>query len=46
MVDGNVYRENVLPSERAWAYRMYLEAEKKQAGTTCQKFAENFGKFP
>lgn len=22
MVDGNVYRENVLPSERAWAYRM------------------------
>lgn len=28
MVDGNVQRENVLPSERAWAYRMYLEADK------------------
>lgn len=32
MVDGNVQRENVLPSERAWAYRMYLEADKKRAG--------------
>ena len=44
MVDGNVYRENVLPSERAWAYRMYLEAE-KAGGTTCQnlpKISANF----
>ena len=32
MVDGNVQRENVLPSERAWAYRMYLEADTKRAG--------------
>ena len=32
MVDSNVQRENVLPSERAWAYRMYLEAEKRQTG--------------
>ena len=45
MVDGNVYRENVLPSERAWAYRMYLEAEKKQAGRPAKnlpKISANF----
>ena len=32
MVDTNLQRENVLPSERAWAYRMKLEAVKRQAG--------------
>ena len=45
MVDGNVQRENVLPSERAWAYRMYLEAEKKRAGRPAKnspKFSANF----
>ena len=45
MVDGNVYREKVLPSERAWAYRMYLEAEKKQAGRPAKnlpKISANF----
>lgn len=45
MVDGNVQRENVLPSERAWAYRMYLEAEKKRLGRPAKnspKFSANF----
>ena len=30
MVDSNLQRENILPSERAFAYRMKLEALKKQ----------------
>lgn len=32
MVDANLQRENILPSERAWAFRMKLEAMKRQAG--------------
>ncbi|MBQ2955270.1 MAG: ParB/RepB/Spo0J family partition protein [Clostridia bacterium] len=32
MVDSNIQRENILPSERAFAYRMKLEAMKRQAG--------------
>ena len=32
LVQSNIQRENVLPSERAWAYKMYLEAAKKSAG--------------
>lgn len=30
MVDSNIQRENILPSERAWAYKMKLEALKHQ----------------
>lgn len=30
MVDSNLQRESILPSERAWAYRMKLEALKHQ----------------
>ncbi len=30
MVDSNIQRENILPSERAFAYRMKLEAMKRQ----------------
>jgi ParB family chromosome partitioning protein len=30
MVDSNVQRENILPSEKAFAYKMKLEAVKKQ----------------
>lgn len=30
MVDSNLQRENILPSEKAWAYRMKLEALKHQ----------------
>lgn len=32
MVDSNIQRETVLPSERAFAYKMKLEAMKRQAG--------------
>lgn len=32
MVDSNLQREHILPSEKAWAYRMKLEAIKRKAG--------------
>lgn len=32
MVDSNLQRENLLPSEKAWAYRMKLEAIRRKAG--------------
>ncbi|MCL2013520.1 MAG: ParB/RepB/Spo0J family partition protein [Oscillospiraceae bacterium] len=34
MVDSNVQRENILPSEKAFAYKMKLEAIKKQGKRT------------
>lgn len=30
MVDSNVQREEILPSERAWAFKMKLEALNRQ----------------
>ena len=35
LVDSNLHRENILPSEKAFAYRMKMEALKHQ-GTSCQ----------
>lgn len=32
MVDSNLQRESILPSERAWAYRIKLEAVRRKAG--------------
>lgn len=32
MVDSNLQRENLLPSEKAFAYKMKFEAKKRQAG--------------
>lgn len=32
LVDSNIHRENVLPSEKAYAYQMKLEAMKRKAG--------------
>ncbi len=32
MVDSNLQRESILPSERAFAYKMKMEAMKRQAG--------------
>lgn len=32
MVDSNLQREKILPSERAWAYKMKLDAMKHKAG--------------
>ena len=34
LVDANIQREDVLPSEKAWAYRMKLEAIKRQGART------------
>ena len=40
MVDSNIQREDILPSERAWAYRMKMEAMNRQGQrndlTSCQ----------
>lgn len=36
MVDSNLQRESILPSERAFAYKMKLEAMKHQAGRPVQ----------
>lgn len=32
MVDSNLQRENLLPSEKAWAYKMKLDAVRRKAG--------------
>jgi ParB family chromosome partitioning protein len=32
MVDSNIQRENILPSERAFAYKLKLDAIRRQAG--------------
>ena len=40
MVDSNIQRENILPSERAQAYKMKLEAIRRKAGRQA-KGAEN-----
>ena len=49
MVDSNLQRENILPSERAFAYKMKLEAMKHQAGRPVQEnysqLGNNFGKL-
>ena len=34
MVDSNLYRERILPSERAYAYKMKMEARKRQGART------------
>ena len=46
MVDSNLQRETLLPSERAWAYKMKLDAMKRQAGRpskdNCSQVGNNF----
>ena len=37
MVDSNLQREHILPSERAFAYKMKLEAIKNQGARVCFK---------
>lgn len=39
MVDSNLQRENLLPSEKAFAYKMKLEAMKHQGKSTSVQFA-------
>lgn len=47
MVDSNLQREQVLPSEKAFAYKMKLDAMKRQAGRPSKNnsvpVAQNFG---
>ena len=47
MVDSNLQRENILPSERAAAYKMKLEAIKRRAGRPTKdnsvQVGQNFG---
>ena len=43
MCDSNLQRENILPSERAAAYKMKLEAIKPRAGRPSKEQAENGG---
>lgn len=49
MVDSNLQREHILPSERAFAYKMKLDAMKYQAGRPPQdnysQLGNNFGKL-
>ena len=45
MVDSNQQRENLLPSEKAFAYKMKLEAIKRKAGrpkNNCAQVGHNF----
>ncbi|MGM9875952.1 MAG: ParB/RepB/Spo0J family partition protein [Bacilli bacterium] len=48
MVDSNMYREKILPSEKAFAYKMKLDAIKHQGksicGTECHKSREIIAK--
>ena len=44
MVDANQQRENLLPSEKAFAYRMKLEAMKHQGKTSLLQVATKLGK--
>ena len=49
MVDSNLQREHILPSERAFAYKIKLDAMKHQAGRPPQdnysQLGNNFGKL-
>lgn len=46
MVDSNLQRERILPSEKAWAYKMKLDAMRRQAGRPSKNnsvpMAQNF----
>ena len=47
MVDSNLQRENILPSERAYAYKLKLDAMKRQAGRPNKNYSQlgnNLGK--
>ena len=43
MVDSNLQREQLLPSERAFAYKMKLEAIKRQAGRPSKENGDQVG---
>ena len=41
LVDSNIQREGVLPSERAWAYKLRMDAMKHKAGRPSKEADEN-----
>jgi ParB family chromosome partitioning protein len=41
MVDSNIQREELLPSEKAFAYKMKMDAMKRQAGRPSNNFGQN-----
>ena len=43
MVDSNLQRENILPSERAFAYKMKLDAIKRKAGRPTKENGSQVG---
>ena len=43
LVDSNLQREHILPSEKAFAYQMRLEAMKRKAGRPSQENSDQFG---
>lgn len=43
MVDSNLQRENILPSERAFAYKMKMNAMKRQAGRPSKENVSQVG---
>ncbi len=43
LVDSNLQRENILPSEKAFAYQMKLEAMKRKAGRPSKENASQIG---
>ena len=45
MVDSNLQRENILPSERAFAYKMKLEALKNQGARSDLTYRQVVGKL-
>ncbi|NMA25544.1 MAG: ParB/RepB/Spo0J family partition protein [Clostridiales bacterium] len=45
MVDSNIQRENILPSERALAYKMKMDAIRRQAGRPSNNSRQVVGNF-
>ena len=45
LVDSNIQRESVLPSERAWAYKLRMDAMKHKAGRPSKEADENSPKI-
>ena len=43
MVDSNIQRENILPSERAFAYKLKLDAMKRQVGRPSKENVSQVG---
>jgi ParB family chromosome partitioning protein len=43
LVDSNLQREHILPSEKAYAYRLKLEAMKRKAGRPSKENSAQFG---